>query len=155
MKNLLALAVSLLVLAAPAGAAGTVSAAGAWSRPAVDTGVVYLTLVNSSSRPDRLLAAASPVARAVELHESTTSSMSGMKGMSGMSGTSGGEMVSMHEVKAIPVPPRGRTTLGPGGYHIMLIGLKRPLTAGSAFPLRLRFAHAGWESVVVHVRAMG
>jgi copper(I)-binding protein len=38
--------------------------------------------------------------------------------------------------------------LAPGALHIMLMGLKHPLVAGSAVALDLTFTHAG----VVHVR---
>jgi len=47
-------------------------AAGAWGRcgkGAASTGAAYLTIINEGGEPDRLIAAASPVARAVELHE--------------------------------------------------------------------------------------
>jgi hypothetical protein len=37
----------------------------------------------------------------------------------------------------------------------MLIGLKKPLTTGENFPLKLTFAKAGTISVTVPVQAMG
>jgi len=39
----------------------------------------------------------------------------------------------------------------PGGYHIMLMGLKQPLKAGDRFPLTLKFAKAGSVTVEVLV----
>ena len=44
--------------------------------------------------------------------------------------------------------------LKPGSYHVMLIGLKKPLTAGETFPLTLTFEKAGNISVTVPVQAM-
>lgn len=147
-------------LAAGVASAASVSVSSAWSRPADTTGVVYATLENHSSAPDRLVAARSPIASAVELHESTESrgtmggsSMSGMKSMSAMNMGAGG-VASMHPVKSIPVPAHGTTRLAPGGYHVMLIGLRHPLQAGQTFPIRLHFADAGWIATTVHVRSM-
>jgi periplasmic copper chaperone A len=39
--------------------------------------------------------------------------------------------------------------------HIMLIGLKKPLTAGQSFPLTLTFAKAGTRTVEVAVEKIG
>ncbi len=39
----------------------------------------------------------------------------------------------------------------PGGYHIMLTGLKAPLKTGDSFPLTLTFAGAGEVKVDVKV----
>jgi copper(I)-binding protein len=119
------------------------------SRPAIDTGVVYVR-VHSLGAPDRLIGARSPVARAVELHRSEMSGMSmnggSMNGMS-MSGVS-----SMVPVRALAVPAGGTLMLAPGGAHIMLIGLRHELRAGTSFPVALHFAHAGWVAATVHVR---
>jgi copper(I)-binding protein len=37
------------------------------------------------------------------------------------------------------------------GYHIMLLGLKKPLQAGDKFPMMLTFSKAGKVKIVVHV----
>ena len=48
-------------------------------------------------------------------------------------------------MKMRPVPegleiPAGQTAeLAPGGYHLMLMGLKRPITQGERIPLTLKF----------------
>ena len=55
----------------------------------------------------------------------------------------------------LPVPAGGSVVLKPGGYHVMLIGLKKPLAAGESIPLTLTFEKAGNISVTVPVRAMG
>jgi len=146
----LAIALSVGIVAAN----GSIHVRGAWSRPAIDTGVVYLSIANGSAMPDRLVAATSPVARAVELHESVETHgmaqpMNGMAGMGSMAG-----MVSMHPVRFVPIPADGTATLAPGGYHIMLVGLRHPLRAGERIPLRLDFAHAGWVRATAVVRAM-
>ncbi len=131
----------LLTLAATAGTA-PLSVSNAWSRPATDTGVVYATLINDSARADSLVAAKSSIAQHVELHESMSSS------------GPMGPMESMHRVRSLAVPAHGRIVLRPGGYHIMLIGLKKTLKAGMSFPIGLDFVRAGWTTARVRVRAM-
>ncbi len=51
------------------------------------------------------------------------------------------------------VPAGGTAKLEPHGYHLMMMGLKGGLAAGSRFPATLRFAHAGAVRVSVEVRA--
>jgi copper(I)-binding protein len=131
------------VIAAMLAAAVTVS--GAWSRPAIGTGVVYLRVDNRGAAPDRLDTARTPVARTVELHRSTegTASMNGMQ-MSGVT--------SMQRVSAVTIPAHGSVTFSPGGYHLMAIGLRHDLHPNETFPLQLHFAAAGWTAVTVRVR---
>jgi periplasmic copper chaperone A len=117
----------------------------AWSRPAIGTGVVYARLVNPTSTPERLDAARTPVARVVEIHRSTAGSAT----MNGMVMTG---VMSMQRVSALTIPAHGSVTLGPGGYHLMAIGLRHDLQPGERFPLRLHFAAHGWETVTVRVR---
>jgi periplasmic copper chaperone A len=49
----------------------------------------------------------------------------------------------------------GSVVLKPGSYHVMMIGLKKPLTVGEKIPLTLTFEKAGNISVTVPVQAMG
>jgi copper(I)-binding protein len=60
--------------------------------------------------------------------------------------------MKMRPIEAIEVNLGEPTVLRPGGLHIMLIGLKKPLVAGQTFPLRLRFEKAGELPVEVTVR---
>ena len=52
------------------------------------------------------------------------------------------------------MPAHGKATLAPGGYHVMLMGLKAPLKEGQSFPLTLTFEHAGKVEVEVMVESM-
>jgi len=131
---------ALSLFASPLRAAQTITAGDAWSRPAIDTGVVYFTIHNRGAVADRLIDAASPVAQHVEFHQT----MSG-QAMSGMT-------TEMHRLDSVSVPAGGTLSFAPGGYHIMLVGLRRTLTTGQWFPLRLRFARAGWIVVKSQVR---
>jgi copper(I)-binding protein len=112
----------------------------AWSRVAAAgrVGVVYLTIVDSGA-PDRLTAVASPVSATAGLHESFDD-----HGVS-----------NMRSVGALPVEPGKPVTLAPGGYHIMLTGLKQPLNQGDEFPVTLTFEKAGQVTATVTVRKAG
>jgi hypothetical protein len=43
-------------------------------------------------------------------------------------------------------------TLQPGGHHLMIMGLSRPLTAGGTLELDLVFEKAGKVAVMAEVR---
>ena len=95
----------------------------AWVRtpnPAVDVAAAYMTLVNTAAEPVSLMAISSPHANIVEMHE--TKEVDGM--------------ASMQKVASLRVPARGTLALAPGGAHLMLIGLKRPLPRALDFTLR-------------------
>ncbi|MHA1568224.1 MAG: copper chaperone PCu(A)C, partial [Alphaproteobacteria bacterium] len=66
-----------------------------------------------------------------------------------------GDVMKMRKVESIAVPPGKSVVLAPGGLHIMLTGLTRPLKAGERFPLSLTFEAAGRIAVEVVVRPIG
>lgn len=53
----------------------------------------------------------------------------------------------MQHVDALPLPANGEIMMQPGGYHIMLMGLKAPLTEGESFPVTLVF-ESGTEIII-------
>jgi len=85
----------------------------------------YVTL--TASRNDRLISVSSPVATEAQIHE--------MK-------VEGGIMKMAERKEGLPLPAGEAVMLKPGGDHIMLIGLKQPLTAGKTVSLTLTFEHA-------------
>lgn len=104
------------------------------------SGAAYMTLANETQTADRLTGASSEVAAKVQIHE--------MKVVNGV--------MKMREVAGgLAIPAGGSVALKPGSYHVMLMGLKKPLVAGQSFPLTLTFAKAGNISVTVPVEAMG
>lgn len=115
----------------------------AWSRatPAsAPVGVGFLTLANKGGAVDRLLGGSSDVAARVEVHE--------------MSMTDG--VMKMREVAGgLEVKPGETRELKPGGYHLMLMGLKRPLKEGERFKVELNFAQAGKKDVEFTVQGIG
>ena len=100
-------------------------------------GAAYVTI--HSPTADKLVAASTPVAKKAELH---TMSMSGM-------------VMKMRPVASIDIPAGQAVTLQPGGLHIMLVGLAKPLKTGQTFPLTLTFEKAGSRTVNVAVEKIG
>lgn len=143
----IALLVGVALLARIASARSTIVIGDAWSRPAIDTGVVYLTIANHGNRSDRLEGATASVARAVEMHES-------MEAPSAMQGGMPGGIASMQPVAFVFIKAHASAHFRPGGYHFMLVGLKHELHVNETFPLRLHFARAGWLVVRVRVRSL-
>lgn len=95
----------------------------AWVRaPAPGQAVVGGFMDITSPRDARLVSASSPVAGTTELHEMT------MKG----------DVMMMRAVPFVVLPPGQVVKLEPGGLHIMLIDLKKPLKAGDKVPLTLK-----------------
>lgn len=141
------LTAALLGAAIPAAAAPTaahtsrITVSDAWSRPAapgISTGVIYLTVHNSGRTADTLVGASSPMAGEVSLHRSAMA----------------GGVATMEAVKdGLEAPAGGTAKLEPNGYHLMMMGLKGGLKAGTSFPATLRFAHAGAVKLTVQVRA--
>jgi copper(I)-binding protein len=123
----------------PAPTAG-VTVEHAWARASSGkTGAVYLTLVDHDAS-DRLTGASTPVAAMAELHQSVSE---------------GGVMKMRPVENGLPLAPDQPATLSPGGYHLMLMGLTRPLKAGESFPLTLTFEHAPPQTVQVLVGKAG
>jgi copper(I)-binding protein len=63
--------------------------------------------------------------------------------------------MKMRAVKGIDLKPGATVELRPGGYHVMLEDLKRPLQQGEQFPMLLTFEKAGAVEIKVKVEAMG
>ncbi len=102
------------------------------------TGAAYLTLENRGQADDSLIKVESGVAESVEMHNMEMA----------------GDVMKMRAVDTIELKAGSKTGMKPGGgYHIMLIGLKKPLKVGDTFPLTLIFAKAGKIEVTVHVEA--
>jgi copper(I)-binding protein len=80
-----------------------------------------MTLVNTGKRPIALIGATSDGAGQVEIHQHRRE---------------GGAM-RMERVMRLEVPAQGQVTFSPGGYHLMLINLKRSYRAGDKINVTL------------------
>ena len=138
-----ALGAMLLPLATSARAqqAGTVTVSAPWTRAAGagGTGAGFMTLRNTGSAPDRVVAVRSPAARLAELHTHIRE----------------GDVMRMRPVAAIDLPPGREVRLQPGGQHIMLIGLTGPLRQGERVPVTLVLERGGEIEVQLPVESAG
>jgi copper(I)-binding protein len=131
MRPVLFAAVASFVLAAASlAAAATIEVRDAWIRtppPGAPTAAGYATLVNHEISSDRLMGARSAAAD-VALHQ-----MSMAGGVMRMRPVTGG----------LPIGASASVSLTPGGYHLMLTGLKAPLKPGQHVRIVLQFQRAG------------
>lgn len=122
--------------------AGPLVIANPWSRATpvgARVGAGYLVVENRGAEPDRLLGAEAEVSAAGELHETVVD----------------GGIARMKPSGAVAIAPNGRLELKPGGHHLMLSGLKRPLVEGERFAATLIFEKAGRVPVTFAVRGIG
>jgi len=139
-RNLILILVLVSVVAVLSGCAGTSPAArDAFSYACAAGGDcgVFMTLTNSSSQGDTLVAAQTNVAARAELHTVAMAMEGGMK---------------MQHIENIPVPASSSVELKPGSLHVMLFGLNKELKTGDTFPLTLRYEKSGEKTVQVQVK---
>jgi copper(I)-binding protein len=132
MKTTLVSALLISLMSLPAWAAN-ISVADAWVRatmPGQPVGAAYMQI--ESDADARLVGVSSSVVPRVEVHEMKMD----------------GDVMRMREVKAVALP-KGRTvSLEPGGFHIMLMNLKKPIVAGDSIPLTLTIESGGKQQTV-------
>jgi copper(I)-binding protein len=141
------LAAALALIASPAPAQdyklGSLEIAHAWTRatpPTAPAGGGFLTITNKGTTPDRLIGVRSASSEKSEIHEMKMD----------------GNVMRMREVeKGLEIPPGATVELKPGGYHIMLMGLRAPFAKGAKVPVTLVFEKAGSVDVDLTVEAMG
>lgn len=120
---------------------GTLIVAHAWARatpPGMTVGGAYFTIVNGSKQPDTLVSLSSPAAAKVEMHRTSVE-----KGLS-----------RMRPAGQIEIAPGQTVKAEPGGFHVMFLGLKSPLSAGMQVPLVLTFQQAGAITVQVEIQSI-
>lgn len=83
----------------------------------------YFVLVNKGDRGDQLLSVSSSAFDSVEMHETVREN-----------GKS-----RMQQLQKVELPKGERVAFVPGGKHLMLIGIKKPLIAGQQIPLEFSF----------------
>lgn len=119
--------VALVLLVAGLGvveAQAPLTASGAWVREPVPGRAVtaaFVVIENAGAADLQIVGATCDAAGTVEMHEMVRS----------------GDMMKMAPVKSIVVPARGKVELRPGGLHLMLFELKKPLKEGDTVNLTL------------------
>lgn len=129
-------AIALCLVAASGMAAemtkhGTLDISRPWTRatpPKAPTGGGYVTIANTGSEPDRLVAVSTDVAGMAEIHEMSMD---------------GGVMKMRPLGEGVEIPPGETVVLAPGGLHIMMMKLKGPIAEGDMVPVTLTFEKAG------------
>jgi copper(I)-binding protein len=123
--------------------AGDLVISQAWSRATPGGAKIaggYLTIDNKGSAPDRLVSVAGDVAGKVEIHEMAMNN---------------GVMTMRPLDKGLPIEPGKTVKLAPGGYHLMLMDLKKPLKQGDKVPVTLKFEKAGEVKLALDVQGVG
>ena len=142
----IAAALVLSLVAAPAFAqeikAGDLTIEKPWARATpkgAEVGAAYVEIRNGGGDADRLTGGTADFAN-VEIHEMSMQ----------------GNVMQMREVKdGLAIPAHGDVKLTPGGYHLMLTGLKHPLVKGETAKVTLTFEHAGAVTVDFPVAGVG
>lgn len=115
-----------LSLNAAAGEEAGVSVRDAWVReapPGVAMMAGYMTLRNSTSRSQVLVAASSPGFETVMMHRTVVKE----------------GMASMEHARQVELSPNASLMFAPGGYHLMLMNPQRTLRAGDPVVINLEF----------------
>jgi copper(I)-binding protein len=96
----------------------------------------FFNIVNNTDKNVELVAAKSDVAERTELHNHVNED----------------GMMKMRQVEKVMINAHGQTTLQPGGYHVMLLGLKAPLIEGQTINLTLYFDNGDEVKLTVPVQ---
>ncbi len=105
------------------------------SLPGVSMGAAFMALKNNSGEHHYLVSAESPVAAATEIHGHVMAD----------------GIMRMRKMVGIDLDAGHTRLLQPGGFHVMLIGLKQPLQQGQSFPLELIYRDGSRDKVTVPV----
>lgn len=140
MKKAFLLTAMIGVLAAcSAPADPKISVHDGWARETGQAGITaaYVTIQNNGGA-DRLTGVRAKAGKAL-LHETSVD----------------GDVVRMRPIspgEGIVVPSNGKLVLNPGGAHVMVSGLERPLEPGDRFDLTLLFDKSRPKKVEIMVR---
>lgn len=114
----------------------------AWARPTppiMRTAAIYLEVTNNGETIEKLLSASiSPtLAKKTEFHKTVVKN----------------EVAKMvHQKDGVKLPPKSRVTFEPGGLHIMLLGMQKPLIEGTEFEIELELTNN--KKILVPVNVM-
>jgi copper(I)-binding protein len=96
----------------------------------------FMLLENQGIADVALQQATSTIAETVELHEHVKN----------------GDMMVMRQVKKIDIAAGSATALQPGGYHVMLIGLREAIMPGDIIDINLEFSDGTAQAIKAEVR---
>lgn len=141
MKNTLSIIATAALLAGiSTPVLAQVAISDAWVRATVARQAATGAFMRITAQQDaRLVEVQSPSAKTVELHEMSMEN----------------NVMRMRPIAGIALPAGQAVDLKPGGYHIMLMGLGKPVNEGDTVPLTLVIKTAGKkrESIPVELKA--
>lgn len=119
--------------------AADIKVSDAWARataPGQENGSVGLVITSPTDA--RIIAVTSPAAASAEIHTMTMDA----------------GVMKMRQLEYLPLPAQQPVTLGPGGDHLMLFGLKKPLKAGGKVPLTITVQYADKKTRKINISAL-
>lgn len=105
-----------------------------WQPPSRPNSAAFMTIENNTEKQMALVSVAAHSVETVELHT--------MEHVDGV--------MNMQQVQRIDIPAKSPVELKPGGHHLMLFGIQKPLEPGEKVPLTLNFE----DGSVVEVEAV-
>ena len=107
-----------------------------WLRPgAKGMGTaLYFEVENPTDKPDTLYKITSDISSMIQLHETYAKD----------------ELMGMREVGEFVIEPESSLELKPGGYHIMVMKLKRDIKKSDEIEFKLHFKNAG--SIIIRAK---
>lgn len=115
-----------------------IGVSGAWARgtvPGQTAAAAYFEITNNGNAADTLVGVSSAIGDAT-MHSSSME----------------GGIMRMRPLQSVDLPAHSVVKFQPGGNHIMITGLKRPLGEHDSFALSLHFQLSGDRDVTVEVR---
>jgi copper(I)-binding protein len=112
------------------------AASGGHSSGMKANGAVYVKVSNHGQSPDAIVSASSEAAETVELHEVINDA----------------GVMRMRPVPRIDLPAGATVELKPGGYHVMLLGLRGDLKPGATVKVTLSLEKGGPMTIEAQVR---
>ena len=104
--------------------------------PSQESTAAYMVMTNNTKKEAVLVSAESDIATSTEIHQ-----MSDKNGI-----------MHMAMVSVVPIPAHGKVSLQPGGFHLMLIKLKKIVKRGDQVLLTLHFQDASTVTVNAKVK---
>lgn len=98
---------------------------GGMTMPMNDVSAIYMLIENTSDQADVLLSVTSDVSDDTQIHQ-TVVDAAGVASMN-------------HLMGGVEIPAQGSLEMAPGGYHVMMMNLKRPLAVGETVQVTLTF----------------
>lgn len=115
----------------------------AWSRASISVNrpsAAFMTVRNTGEDPVTLTSLETPLAMKSTIHETQIDANG---------------VISMRLSGEILIAPGNSVTLKPGGLHVMLMNLQKPMKQGDAFSLTLNFRDGGQVTVDVPILSIG